>query len=358
MTDNIQYSDLKIFLHPEKLKALSQGVVTAPIYVRIKPTNRCDHGCEYCSYRDEQSVTNTGFDMRDSIPFEKLREVIADCAAMGVRAVTFSGGGEPLLYPRIDEVMQLVLDKGIDLSLITHGQYLTGNNAKVLKHAKWVRVSMDSPDAKTYSRIRHVPEEVFISVSRNIREFAAAKAGPCELGVNFVVNKYNFSQVYAAAKYFRLLGVNHVKFSALYCGDIHAYHAGFRNEVISQIGRAIADFTGKTFKIVDKYSGDFEDADVVSREYHFCPIKEIVPVIAADSKVYFCHDKAFSADGAVGSIAGQSFRQLWFSGEAAARFRELDPSRDCRHHCTYHRRIQLINSFLELERNQAHANFI
>jgi hypothetical protein len=47
MTDNIQYSDLKIFLHPEKLKALSQGVVTAPIYVGIKPTNRCDHGCEY-----------------------------------------------------------------------------------------------------------------------------------------------------------------------------------------------------------------------------------------------------------------------------------------------------------------------
>ena len=49
----------------------------------------------------------------------------------GVKAVTFSGGGEPLVYPYITETMEKVLDAGIDLSIITNGSMLKGRNAQL-----------------------------------------------------------------------------------------------------------------------------------------------------------------------------------------------------------------------------------
>ena len=105
---------------------------------------------------------------------------------MGVKAVTFSGGGEPLVYPHIVEAMQGVLDAGIDLSIITNGQLLKGERAEVLAQAKWVRISFDSANAETYAKMRQLPLEAFDEVCSNIRQFSQRKNGKCELGVNFV----------------------------------------------------------------------------------------------------------------------------------------------------------------------------
>ena len=37
-------------------------------------------------------------DVRDSIPEDKMNEIVDDLVKMDVKAVTFSGGGEPFLY--------------------------------------------------------------------------------------------------------------------------------------------------------------------------------------------------------------------------------------------------------------------
>ena len=41
--DEIQkkYGNLKIVWHPEKLEDLRKGKVSAPLCIRIKPTNKC-----------------------------------------------------------------------------------------------------------------------------------------------------------------------------------------------------------------------------------------------------------------------------------------------------------------------------
>ena len=99
------YSKMKILKHPRKLEALEDKRVTEPIHVRIKPTNKCNHNCNYCSYQN--SYGQLGKDMRvaDEIPLDKMNEIINDCAEMGVKAITFSGGGEPLLYKGIMGVL-------------------------------------------------------------------------------------------------------------------------------------------------------------------------------------------------------------------------------------------------------------
>jgi len=37
-------------------------------------------------------------DQKDQIPEDKMMEIVEDLVNMGVKAVTFSGGGEPFLY--------------------------------------------------------------------------------------------------------------------------------------------------------------------------------------------------------------------------------------------------------------------
>lgn len=350
------YSNLKIFAHVQALNDISEEKRVAPIYIRIKPTNYCNHKCYYCSYADSELGLRDSVDRQDQIPWEKMQEIISDISEMGVKAVTFSGGGEPLVYPHIVETMQRVLDAGIDLSIITNGQLLKGERAEVLAKAKWVRISFDSADAGTYSRVRQIPLEAFDEVCENIRRFAEIKSESCELGVNFVINHENTDQVYDMAAMVKELGANHIKFTARVTKDLFAYHEPFRENVIGQIHRAKDELEGEGFRVINKYEGDFDSALVFHRCYDKCYINRIFTVIAADSKVYFCHDKAYVSDGVVGDLHGQSFKDLWFSPETVRRYREFNPQKECNHHCVYDDRNELLNTFYSLDRN--HINFI
>lgn len=350
------YSNLKIFAHADKLNEIAAGERVAPIYLRIKPTNYCNHKCYYCSYADTDLGLRDSVKKQDQIPYEKMMEIISDIKDMGVRAVTFSGGGEPLIYPYIQDTFKGVLDAGIDLSLITNGQLLKDEKAELLSQAKWVRVSFDSADAKTYSKIRGIPEDSFGEVCKNISDFSKIKSKNCELGVNFVINHENYNQILDMGKMLKELGVNHVKYTARVTTDLFDYHKPFRNQVVDQIHKAIDELEGDGFKVINKYESDFDSVLIFKRCYEKCYINRLFAVIAADSKVYFCHDKAYVSEGVVGDISDKSFKDLWFSKEIQERYEAFDPRVECNHHCVYDDRNELLNTFFSLDRT--HINFI
>ncbi len=149
------YTNSKIFHFPKHLESVTRGERAAPIHIRLKPTNRCNHRCSYCCYRNRNLYLSELLHENDQIPQEKMRELIADFAAMGVKAVTFSGGGEPLSYPYIYETMQGLRAAKIKIATLTNGSLLTGRIAELLaKNAVWCRISMDAADAETYAAIR------------------------------------------------------------------------------------------------------------------------------------------------------------------------------------------------------------
>ena len=92
-----RYTQLKIFHFKEKIDSLpiSNPKILSPIHIRIKPTNVCNHNCKYCAYRAENLQLGQDMEIKDSIPKEKMIEIIDDLIEMDVKAVTFSGGGEP-----------------------------------------------------------------------------------------------------------------------------------------------------------------------------------------------------------------------------------------------------------------------
>ncbi len=350
------YSNLKIFAHAQALQAVEEGKRIAPIYIRLKPTNYCNHHCYYCSYADSELGLRDIVQRQDQIPWEKMQEIISDSADMGVKAVTFSGGGEPLVYPHIIDAAEGMKKAGLEISIITNGQLLNGDRAQAFRDAKWVRISFDSANAATYSKVRKIPLTAFDEVCRNIEHFSKIKNNTCELGVNFVINHKNADQVYDMAEMVKNLGVNHIKFAARITNNLFEYHKPFKTHVIDQLHRAQDKLEDNTFKVINKYEGDFDTAMVFARQYHKCYINNLVTTIAADCKVYFCHDKAYVSSGIVGDLKEMSFKELWFSEDVVKRYREFDAQKECRHHCVYDDRNILLNTLYGLDKNQ--INFI
>jgi len=364
------YGSSKLAFHEDKVRALREKKITAPIYVRVKPTNKCNHRCVYCSYSpdaDEKCIVSEEINLQDEIPYGKMIEILEDFNEMGVKAVTYSGGGEPLVYPFITDVLRKTLDHGIDLSIITNGQLLNGERAELLAKAKWVRISTDSCTNEMFSLLRKVPDNFFEKLRENIRNFATIKNPDCELGINFIVCRENSEFVYESAKLFKELGANNIRFTPVYRpDDFWGYHEQFKQKIVEQIERAKEELTDDNFRIYDNYGDAFILSGVKERKYPRCFIMQIVPVIGADSRVYFCHDKTYTKSGRLGSIKDKSFKELWFSKEAAEKLNNFDPKEGCQHHCTYDSRNMHIGimmwDFENLDKykseSEVHKNFI
>ena len=144
------------------------------------------------------------------------------------------------------------------------------------------------------------------------------------------------------------------------------YHAPMIDSVLEQIKRAREELEDENFKIYDTYKNDFELTSKDERKYEKCFIMQIVPVIGADSVVYFCHDKTYTKNGALGSLKARSFKDLWFSEEAGRIFDTINPKFACRHHCTYDSRNLLAKEILDnfdsidnfKPEDEKHMNFI
>ena len=359
------YSAVKVFHHKGALDALERRQHIAPFYIRLKPTNYCNHHCAYCTYGSGDTYQKTknrdNIEHRDMIPWDKLQEIIEDMGAMGVKALTFSGGGEPLTYPHIREAVQQVKSHGIDLSLITNGQLLKGEIAEEFYTAKWVRISFDAPLASVYSSLRRIPESSFHKVCENIRSFAQNKDKDCVLGVNFVISKANCDYVYEAAALLKELGADNVKFAAVIENQPH-YHLDIKDKVIEQLHRAQKELTasangaGSDFRIINNYENDWMDKHFTILPFETCYTCRLVTIIAADQRVYLCHTRAYDSQAVVGDLHQQSFREMWFSEETEKRLNALQPKRDCRNFCVYEERNQLIQAYLDTD--MRHVNFI
>jgi MoaA/NifB/PqqE/SkfB family radical SAM enzyme len=356
MKQNV-YSDLKIFGFPEKVASFREGRVTAPIYVRIKPTNQCNHGCRFCTYSDgtkrpkdvaaDHLQTGMHSDMRekDIMPTHKALELLEDLAAMGTRAVTFSGGGEPLMHPDIVAIMTKALHERLDLSIITNGQALSEKRAAILWHAKWVRVSIDYTSRMKMAESRHVPERFYDQVIHNLAAFARTKPASCDLGVNFIVTRYNCEHLTSFAAMLKELGVGNVRFSPVYVDGFAEYHAPIAERVREQL-REIQTFTDETFSVNSTYVLE-HPSKARERPFARCLYAQTVPVVGADLGVYACHNTAYSSHGRIGSIAERRFREMWFAPETAEWFQKFNPSCVCRHECANHSKVELFEKLAQ-----------
>jgi MoaA/NifB/PqqE/SkfB family radical SAM enzyme len=326
---------MKIFHFREKLESLRHDSerILPPLHVRIKPTNVCNHNCRYCAYRSEALQLGQNMDLHDFIPREKMLEIIDDLAEIGVRAITFSGGGDPFCYPYLLDVVKRLTETRLKFAALTNGSRLTGDLAELFaRHATWLRISMDGWDDASYMKYRGCPDGEFSRILANMEAFKKI-GGDCNLGVSIVVDSYNCAHIYELIRRLHDAGVDSVKVSPCIVSNSGAennlYHLPIIETVKQQTTRAVAEFSKEGFEIFDSYHTQLE---TFAKSYNWCPYLQIRPVIGADLNVYSCHDKAYNqAEGVLGSLQEKRFGEFWM--ECREKFFRIDPAAVCNHHC-------------------------
>lgn len=344
---------MKIFHFKDKIDSLpkSEKTILSPIHIRIKPINSCNHNCHYCSYRIGNVQLGKDMKISDHIPKEKMGEIIDDLIEMGVKAVTFSGGGEPLIYPYFLEMIKKLANSGIKFASLTNGSMLKGEIAEVFsKSGTWIRISMDGWDDKSYTKSRGVGDGEFSKIIKNIQDFVKLN-GKCKLGVSIIANKYNASHLYELIKKLKNVGISSVKIAPVIISnssaDNNSYHKYLFDVVKDQIKKAKKNMESKDFEISDSYNYQLE---TFKKNYNWCPYLQVLPVIGADCNIYPCQDKAYNLDeGLIGSIKNQRFKEFWFSNKK--NFFKINPKMHCNHHCISDAKNTMILEYLDADKD-------
>jgi len=353
-----KYSNLKIFHYQEKLDTLSRDVseIKATIHIRIKPTNVCNHNCWYCAYKVDYLQLGQDMVERDYIPQVKMMEILQDCHDMGVKAITFSGGGEPFTYRYFNQTIKKLIEYGISFASLTNGSKLNGEIAELFaQHATWLRVSIDGWDDESYAKARDVKVGEFSKIIQNMKNFSAL-GGRCALGVSFIVDNKNYTHTYEFVKLIKESGASSIKISSCvvsnHSKENDAYHKALFDVMQEQIKRAKADLEDSSFEIYDSYHLFGDEMD---KKYEWCPFMQVLPVIGADLNIYPCQDKAYNLDnGLVGTIKDKSFKDFWFNDKE--KFFKINPSCDCQNRCVADEKNKMILDYLNVD--SEHLGFV
>jgi MoaA/NifB/PqqE/SkfB family radical SAM enzyme len=117
---------------------------STPVLAQLVVIRRCNLSCGYCNEYDEDS---------DPLPVEDLYHRIDHLAALGTVTVTLTGG-EPLLHPRLDDLIARVVSHGMVCTTITNGYPVTRRWIERLNGAglSWIQISVDNLDPNEVSQ--------------------------------------------------------------------------------------------------------------------------------------------------------------------------------------------------------------
>lgn len=354
MSSNV-YGSTKIFHHIDHIKEYVNKNVINPIHIRIKPTNICNHDCWFCAYHSDNLSLGEQMKYKDTIPREKIIEICKDIVSMNVKAVTFSGGGEPLAYPFLKEAIDILYKGNVKMGYITNGSLLNGEIAKNLaKTATWVRISMDGYDNQSLSKSRNVKNGEFEKIIQNIINFKK-NGDRVEVGVSLIVTKENYKKIKDLGLELERYGVDHLKISPCITSnqskESNDYHKDIYENVQKEISQLNKD--ARKMKILNHYH--YEDLNY-EKSYTSCPQASFLTIIGADQKIYTCQDKAYTETGALGCMKNRSFKELWNSNELQERLRKINPKILCNHHCVANEKNKLMLNYFS--QKEDHKDFV
>lgn len=131
----------KILAHPEVIHRLRYERRSFPIVLHIMPTERCNLKCVFCSVAHR--------DVRTDLPFSLIINVIEKMKERGLKALIISGGGDPTLYPRINELLCFAYEQGLEVGMITNGLSLNEKvDLDLISRLTWLRISLNTLDYK------------------------------------------------------------------------------------------------------------------------------------------------------------------------------------------------------------------
>lgn len=180
----------KILFHYGKmLEEIAKGRKDfSPIAIEIHPTAMCNHKCVHCSYKERNED-------RAAIPKEIMNHLVDSVINMKIRAVYFSGGGEPTLYPGLGEHINKLHDSGIECSIITNGSCFGQMGlTPIADKLNYIAISVPGIDEGTFKGITGTQNlEKVLELPGQIKGMHGGRSPV--IGARIVLTNRNYRQV-------------------------------------------------------------------------------------------------------------------------------------------------------------------
>ena len=158
--------------------------------MELELSRLCNLRCVYC-------YASSGAALENELSLVEILEVINQAVALGVKKIIVLGGGEPLLYPQLFEVIDYILEKDLVVDLFTNGLTLSDDiAARLYERGVGIVLKMNSrkPEVQDYLAGK---EGAFTAICEGLK--ALQQAGyPDEehpLGVETIICNQNYDEL-------------------------------------------------------------------------------------------------------------------------------------------------------------------
>ena len=158
--------------------------------LEIEFTRKCNLKCIYC-------YASAGEPEEGEMSVDEIKSVISQARALGAKKIILIGGGEPLVYEGLDEVVEYISGTGMQQVLFTNGTLMTAKTARFLwQHKVSVVIKNNSMRPEVQDELAGVKGAC--NRIRNGLEClvkAGYPAGDAMLGVQTVICRQNLSEL-------------------------------------------------------------------------------------------------------------------------------------------------------------------
>ncbi len=282
---------------------------------------------------------------KDILPKVILDHVIEDLYRLGVKAINWTGGGEPTVNPNLAEAIELAFDMDIKQGMFTNGTLLHKNNLieAVVCNLDWIRVSVDAGKPETYNSVRRTREgHGWDRMVANLADLLSSKklfGSDIDIGVGFVITPTTANEIVDFAKFFTRLDLTYCQFKPEIVnrereGGIQRDLDFWNNEVSPRLKEA-EQILGDKFQINGYKLDDLvKDPTLYGRTYKKCLGSQISPCVGADGNVYVCTNHRGYKQYSYGSLYEKSFLEIWRDIATRQRIMDLIENKEGFANCT------------------------
>ncbi|MDP8259979.1 MAG: radical SAM protein [Candidatus Gygaella obscura] len=352
MVNNVrQFSSDKILKHLDRVVDWFNGNNPYPVTVELDLTNVCNHKCPACTgwVKKQRDLS--------MLPVNLTKKIINQLAYVKIRGLIFTGGGEPLCYPHVREILNYAAKENFDIAFITNGSLLNKEIAdQLLRVCTWVRVSLDAATPMVFRKTHGLDRKNFLTVTENIRLLAKRKKelkSNTAVGVGFLTCQYSKGQMYKATLLCKSLGVDYIQFRPMQIVSEGRLTYDLMN-IDRQLVKCMEEETANFKVLYSKHKYEMMKEPKFGRYYKKCFGQQFATVISADAKMYVCCHMRGNNKYCIGDLHKSSFKKIWNSNKRKKVVESID-FKDCVPLC----RDNTFNQVLwNIKEKREHVNFL
>ena len=216
---------VKLLWHLDRLAEWQLHGDTFPIQMEINLTNYCNEACRWCisaySHLSNPAMTAQEKEQRSTklkessmisghperqrgLDLRHLQVFLERARGKGLRAVTWSGGGEPTTHPDFMGAVRSAAANDLEQGLMTNGLFKSSYVPELGDTLRWLRVSLDTLSAARYEEQKIT--KGFGQVIANIRQLVNYRV---QVGVNMNLAAWNVDEILQMAQWCRDEGVDY-----------------------------------------------------------------------------------------------------------------------------------------------------